>query len=373
MTDSYTLLGPLVRALPPETAHGLAIAALRRGLVRVPAAPDDLVLASRLWDMTFPNPVGLAAGFDKGAQVPDAMLALGFGFVEAGTVTPRPQPGNPKPRLFRLARDRAVINRLGFNSEGLDAVAARLAARRGRPGIVGANVGRNAETADAIGDFVLGVERLAPLADYLVVNISSPNTKGLRDLQRRASLDSLVRQVLAARDRAAPTGRRPPLLVKIAPDLDAEARADVAAVVLARGADGLIVCNTTVERPAHLADPQRAQAGGLSGRPLFPMALAAVAEMYRLTQGRLPIVGSGGIGSGEDAYRMIRAGASLVQLYSALVFDGPQLVGRVKRDLAQRLRADGFRAVADAVGVDTAGAPAAAEQGFPTVNAISRP
>lgn len=371
MIDPYTLVGPCLRALPPEAAHRAALFVLEHGLVPARPVPDDLALAVRLWGMTFPNPIGLAAGFDKEAVVCDAMLRLGFGLVEAGTVTPKPQPGNAGPRLHRLARDRAVINRLGFNSGGLESFVGRLAARRaaGRPGIVGANVGRNAVTDDAIADFVTGIAATAPVADYLVVNISSPNTQGLRDLQRRASLDALLKAVTTARDRAV-SGRTPPLLVKIAPDLDAAAREDVAAVAIARGVDGLIVCNTTVERPAGLRDRHKDRAGGLSGRPLFPIALAAVADFRRLTEGAIPIVGAGGVASGADAYRMIRAGASLVQLYSALVYEGPGLAVRIKRDLAQRLRADGFRSVAEAVGVDVS---MTIHQGFRSVNTLSRP
>jgi dihydroorotate dehydrogenase len=282
------------------------------------------------------------------------MLRFGFGFVETGSVTPSPQPGNPKPRLFRLPEDGAVINRFGFNNRGIEATAARLAARRGRPGIVGANIGKNRDSTDAVADYERGVTVLAPLADYLVVNVSSPNTPGLRDLQRRSSVAELIDRLAAARRRAAPD-RPPPLLLKIAPDLAPEDRAEIADVVLASGIDGLIVSNTTVARPPSLQSPYAHEPGGLSGKPLFEPSTALLAEMHRLTQGRVPLVGVGGISSGADVYAKIRAGASLVQLYTALVYEGPDLVRRIKRDLAELLRRDGFARVGDAVGRDAAG------------------
>jgi len=345
----YRLTRPLLWSLPPETAHRAALLAVRHGLAGAPAA-DDPVLRTTLWNRDFPNPVGLAAGFDKDAEAVDGALRLGFGFAEAGTVTPRPQPGNPQPRLFRLAADRAVINRLGFNGGGLERFAANFARRKHR-GIAGANVGANRDSADPAADYAAGIAALSRLADYLVINVSSPNTPGLRALQRREALNALLDRALAAR----PVGG-PPLLVKIAPDMTSEERADVAEVALAAGIDGLIIGNTTVQRPAGLADPQQKEAGGLSGRPLFPIALAALAEMRRLAGGKLPLIGCGGIASGDDAYAMIRAGASLVQLYTALVFDGPEAVAAIKAGLAARLKSDGFRRAADAVGADTTAA-----------------
>jgi dihydroorotate dehydrogenase len=308
--------------------------------------PDPPVLAQRLWGLDFANPVGLAAGYDKDARVPDAMLRLGFGFVEVGTVTPRPQPGNPKPRLFRLEQDQAIINRMGFNSGGLDAACERLS-RRIRSGIVGVNLGKNRDTDDATDDYGDGILRAARLADYLVVNVSSPNTPGLRELQRRAMLGSLLDRLLSVRET---TGRRVPLLLKIAPDLASEECRDIAQVVLEAGIDGLIVSNTTVERPPDLFSRHAHEAGGLSGRPLFAPSTALLAEMYRLTQGRLPLIGVGGIANAEDAYAKIRAGASLVQLYTALVFAGPALVNKIKSGLAGLLRSDGFGSIAEAVG-----------------------
>ncbi|WP_207483990.1 quinone-dependent dihydroorotate dehydrogenase [Arenibaculum pallidiluteum] len=351
MIDLFPLAGRVLRALDPERAHLATIAMLRSGLVPAPRAMEDPRLRMRLWGLDFPNPVGLAAGFDKNAEVPDAMLRQGFGFVEIGSVTPRPQPGNPRPRVFRLPEQQALINRYGFNNEGLDAVAARMEARRGRGGIVGANLGKNKETAEAAEDYALGIRRLAPLADYLVVNVSSPNTPGLRALQGRAPLEDLLGRCLAARA-AAGLDRPPPLLLKIAPDLTDEDRADIAAVALAAGIDGIVVSNTTLARPAGLPPEIAAQAGGLSGRPLMGPATAVLAGMWRLTGGRLPLLGVGGIASGDDAYAKIRAGASLVQLYTALVYQGPGLVRRIALRLLERLEADGFATLAEAVGAD---------------------
>jgi dihydroorotate dehydrogenase len=342
---------PLLRLIPPEMAHALSLRALMLGLVRPRSDGDDALLKTRVWDRDFANPIGLAAGYDKDAQAPDALLGLGFGFVEIGSVTPLPQPGNPKPRLFRLAADGAVINRLGFNSAGLAAVSARLAARRGKPGfgLVGANIGKNRDAADAEADYETGVRTLAPLADYLVVNVSSPNTPGLRDLQRRSAVTALVARLLRARDEAA-AARKPPLLLKIAPDLTEEERGDLAEVALTSGIDGLVVANTTVTRPPGLRGGAAHESGGLSGRPLFAPSTALLAEMHQLTRGKVPLVGVGGVASGADAYAKIRAGASLVQLYTGLIYHGPDLVGRIKTDLAALLRRDGFKSVAAAVG-----------------------
>ncbi|MEO5337266.1 MAG: quinone-dependent dihydroorotate dehydrogenase [Magnetospirillum sp. WYHS-4] len=347
--DFYCVIGPAIRLLDAETAHGLAIKALRTGLVPPPPPFDDACLRTTVWGLDFPNPVGLGAGFDKNAEVPGPLLAQGFGFVEVGTVTPRPQPGNPKPRLFRLSADGGVINRMGFNNEGAAPMAARL--KSPRTGLIGVNLGKNKDSEDAIADYVLGIETLGPLADYLVVNVSSPNTPGLRALQGREPLAALLAAAMAARD-ALPAGRRPPLLLKIAPDLTDEDREDIAQVVLDVGIDGLIATNTTIDRPPGLRDARRGEMGGLSGRPLFEPSTRVLSAMYRLTGGRLPLVGVGGVASGRDAYAKIRAGASLVQLYSALVYQGPGLVNRIKRDLSALLKADGFARVADAVGAD---------------------
>ena len=348
MIDYYRIVGPLMRRLDAEAAHALTVRALKSGLVPGQPGDHDQILASRLWSRLFPNPLGLAAGFDKNAEVADAMLGQGFGFVEIGSVTPLPQPGNPRPRMFRLREDAAVINRMGFNNQGLAAVAGRLAARR-RRGVVGANLGKNKDTEDAAADYEKGVAALAAHADYLVVNVSSPNTPGLRALQGRDQLDALVGRVRAALDAQADP---PPLLLKIAPDLTDEDKADIAAIAVDGRLDGLIVSNTTVSRPPGLASPHRDQTGGLSGKPLFALSTAVLRQMYALTGGRIPLIGVGGIANGADAYAKIRAGASLVQLYSAMVYEGPGLVTRIKHELGTLLRADGFANVAEAVGAD---------------------
>jgi dihydroorotate dehydrogenase len=347
----FDLALPLLRALPPETAHRASLRALRLGLAPHRARPDPASLRIRLWGKSFPNPIGLAAGFDKDAEVPDQMLRFGFGFVECGTLTPRPQPGNPRPRLFRLLEDEGLINRLGFNNQGLAAAAARLRARRRRGGIIGVNIGKNRDTADDIADYVQGVTALAPLADYLVVNVSSPNTPGLRELQRKSAVMALIERLLAARASVMPDNP-PPLLLKIAPDLSPEDRVDLAQAALASGIEGLVISNTTVARPPALRSAQAHEPGGLSGKPLFAPSTALLAEMYRLTGGKLPIIGVGGIASGADAYEKIRAGASLVQLYTALVYHGPGLVQRIKRELTALLSRDGFVSLSDAVGAN---------------------
>ena len=349
----YRFVGPVLRLLDPETAHGWALRALRRGLVPAQAEPDDPILASRLWDRDFANPVGLAAGFEKDGEAIGPLLGLGFGLVEIGSVTPGRQAGNPRPRLFRLEEDRAVINRMGFNSAGHGPVAAALAAWRakGASGPLGVNFGKNLDSEDPAGDYAAGVRALGRFADYLVVNVSSPNTPGLRALQGRDSLNRLLEGVLAVRAEACPLNP-PPLLVKVAPDLEAADKADIASVALARGIDGLVVSNTTIARPPGLKSRHRSESGGLSGRPLFAPSTAVLADFYRLTEGRLPIIGVGGIASGAEAYAKIRAGASLVQLYTAFAYEGPGLIPRLKRDLAACLRRDGFESLAAAVGAD---------------------
>lgn len=354
-TFPFWLARPFLHSLDPEAAHGATLWALRHGLAGGGTVADDPILATRVWELAFSNPVGLAAGFDKDAEVVDAMLALGFGFVEAGTVTPEPQPGNPRPRLFRLAEDQGVINRFGFNSKGLAAYVRQLEKRsRGvARGIVGANVGKNRDVTDAAGDYAKGIAAVCGLADYLVCNLSSPNTPGLRNLQAREQMGEVIERVLEARQRGRGiAGRLPPLLVKVGPDLDGDAISDIAEVALATKIDGLIVGNTTIDRPASLRSRHAQEGGGLSGAPLRTKAQACLSEMYRCVGGRMPIVGCGGIASGADAYARIRAGASLVQLYSALVYHGPGLITRIKQDLARHLRADGFSCVADAVGAD---------------------
>ena len=342
MIDS---LMALLRLLPAETAHRATIALSGAGAAFLPeAAADDPRLAISALGLSFPNPVGLAAGFDKNAQVPDAMARLGFGFVECGTVTPRPQGGNPQPRLFRLAQDRAVINRLGFNNAGMVEAARNLARRKAR-GIVGINIGANKDSTDRITDYTSAFAVLSPLADYVTINVSSPNTPGLRGLQNKDELTSLLDSLTQTRK------SKIPLLLKIAPDLDAPALDDIAAVVRTSGIEGLIVSNTTLARPP-LASRCAGEAGGLSGAPLLAPSTEILRQMRLRLGNAVILVGVGGIASGADAYAKIRAGASLVQLYTALVYQGPGLVGRIKRELAALLARDGFANVADAVGAD---------------------
>jgi dihydroorotate dehydrogenase len=338
----YPLLRPLVFRFEAERAHLLSLSALEIAPKRKPPAFDPR-LAIEVAGLRFPSPVGLAAGYDKDARVPDAMLGLGFGFIEVGTLTPRPQAGNPQPRLFRLVEDRAVINRMGFNNGGQDAAFARLAGRR-RQGIVGVNVGANKDAEDRIADYAAGVGMMAPVADYLTINISSPNTPGLRALQEAAALDELLAGVMEARGEAGP-----PVFLKVAPDLDSADIAAIARVVIDRKVDALIVANTTISRPplsSKFADEQ----GGLSGEPLRPLALAKLREFRHATGGQVPLIAAGGIGSAADAYARIRAGASLVQLYSALVYEGPGLAKRIARGLVPLLERDGFKTLAEAVG-----------------------
>lgn len=347
--DSYRLMWPLIRLMDPERAHGLAVRALESGLVPRPRTVKDDVLHVKLWGLEFPNPIGLAAGFDKDARVYGPMLGQGFGFVEVGSITPEPQPGNPKPRLFRLEEDRAVINRMGFNSEGHAASVARLQGRDRTQGVVGINLGKNKLTEDAAADYELGAKAFGPLADYLVVNVSSPNTPGLRALQGPAVLRELLRRTQAALADST-GGNRPPLVLKIAPDLTDEDKADIAQVALEVGLGGLIVSNTTIERPASLRSRHKGETGGLSGRPLFQPATQVLREMFTATKGEIPLIGVGGIENGQGAYEKILAGASLVQLYSAMVYAGPGIAARVARELAERLKADGFASVSDAIG-----------------------
>ena len=335
-----------LRLLPAEEAHKATINLLSRlGPLLPRAEKDDPVLAVSAFGRTFSNPVGLAAGFDKNAQVPDAMLRLGFGFVECGSVTPRPQSGNPQPRLFRLPEDGAVINRMGFNNDGMDAAAARLGTRA-RSGIVGINIGANKDSPDRIADYVKAFAKLAPLADYVTANISSPNTPGLRGLQNKDELRDLLARLTEARALA---GLSVPLLLKIAPDLDDSAADDIARVVLASDIDGLIVSNTTIARDG-LKSPLASETGGLSGKPLFASSTRLLRAMHTRLENRITLVGVGGISSGAEAYEKIRAGATLVQLYSALALNGPGLVARLKNELAACLRRDGFSSLSQAIG-----------------------
>lgn len=329
---AFPLMRPLLHALDAETAHGLTIRMLRM-MPRRHQAGEGGRLAIDLFGLRFPNPLGLAAGFDKNAQVPDAMLALGFGFVEVGTLTPRPQAGNARPRLFRLAEDRAVINRMGFNNEGHDAALARLMTRSDRAGVVGVNIGANKDSDDRIADYVRGIEVFSMVASYFTVNISSPNTPGLRALQSRMELEALLARLNDARAKQA---RRPPMLLKIAPDLREDELADVATACGGGAVDGVIVSNTTLERP-RLRSAHAAEQGGLSGEPLLDLSTRQLARFYLLTEGRIPLIGAGGVHDGASALLKIRAGASLVQIYSALVYSGPGLVEQILDHLAREL------------------------------------
>jgi dihydroorotate dehydrogenase len=347
--DVFSIATRALRLLPAETAHRTTI---RLAFLAAPflphAKPDDPRLAVEAFGLKFANPVGLAAGFDKDAEVPHAMAKFGFGFVECGTVTPRPQAGNPKPRLFRLVEDRAVINRMGFNNRGMEIARGRLSARDANA-IVGINIGANKDSTDRIVDYRACFDVLAPLARYVTINVSSPNTPALRGLQNRDELSRLLSVLVEARTRS---GLAVPLLLKIAPDLNDAALDDVAATVMSAGIEGLIVSNTTIGRPSSLRSANATEAGGLSGAPLLAPSTRILAEMRKRVGARVVLVGVGGIANGRDAYAKIRSGASLVQLYTALAYDGPGLVSRIKRELLECLSRDGFARVTDAIGVD---------------------
>jgi dihydroorotate dehydrogenase len=341
----YSLLRPALFLTDAETAHGLSLAALR--LLPSRAAPSNPILSQQVAGLDFPNPVGLAPGYDKNAEVFQAAYALGFGHVEVGSVTPKPQSGNPRPRVFRLVEDRGVINRLGFNNDGMEAVAARLKAQpvKKRFGPLGINVGANKDSDDRTADYVIATKRLADLADYVTVNISSPNTPGLRALQDKAALDDLLARVKDA----APVGK--PVFLKVAPDLEPADIDDIAASVIEHRIDALIVSNTTITRPS-MQSSHAAETGGLSGAPLRDLAQQRLVDFRKATGGVVPLIGVGGISSAEDAYARIRAGASLVQLYSALVYEGPTLARWINDGLVRLLIRDGFANVADAIGAD---------------------
>jgi dihydroorotate dehydrogenase len=343
------LARPLAGLIDPEESHRLAINALK---LFPPAAAGrgDARLAISAFGLDFPNPVGLAAGFDKNAEVPDAILNLGFGFAEVGTVTPKPQIGNPRPRIFRLSAAGGVINRLGFNNEGFAAVHKRLQERGKRRGIVGVNVGANKDSADRVADYVRGIETFADIASYLVVNISSPNTPGLRDLQASTALDGLLARVLEARDRAAATAGCKPVLLKISPDLSLPELDEVTATAMKRSVDGMIVSNTTLSRPASLQGAHAREAGGLSGRPLFSLSTLMLKQTFQRVGGQIPLIGVGGVDSAETAWAKITAGATLVQLYSGMTYRGFGLVDKIKRGLCDRLGRNGYASIAAAVG-----------------------
>jgi dihydroorotate dehydrogenase len=349
--DYYSLLRPAIFRLQPETAHHLVLAALTRHLV--PAQPDVIYpcLTQRLFGLDFINPIGLAAGFDKNAEAVSGLSQQGFGFLELGTVTPLAQAGNPKPRIFRLTQDEAVINRLGFNNQGLEEYTHNWRASPSRSLPLGANIGKNKDTEDALSDYIKGLDAVFPFADYITINISSPNTAGLRDLQAKEALEHLLKHLIARRNELTTQQKRfVPLLLKIAPDLTQQDVQDIALIARDQKIDGLIISNTTTARPLTLQNHLRLEKGGLSGKPLFQSSTALLAEIYRLTEGKIPLIGVGGVASGADAYAKIKAGASLVQLYSALVYQGFGLVTRIKQELITLLEQDGFSHISEAVG-----------------------
>ncbi|MCR6645901.1 MAG: quinone-dependent dihydroorotate dehydrogenase [Terricaulis sp.] len=350
MSFPHDLATSAMRLLDPETAHRAALLGLRGGFGPRTRADKFPRLRTRLAGMDLPNPIGMAAGFDKNAEAPDALIAAGFGFVECGTVTPLAQAGNPRPRIFRLSEDRAVINRLGFNNEGLEPFADRLAARAGRAGIVGANVGANKESADRAADYVRGLGMVWKHAAYVTANISSPNTPGLRGLQERGALEDLLGRMNEARSALEAAHGKRPLFLKVAPDLDEAAVRDIAELALAYQLDALIVSNTTLQRPPQLTSDNRDESGGLSGQPLFQISTHVLRLFAQALEGRLPLIGVGGIENGATAFAKILAGASAVQLYSALVFQGPGLAARIADELDGLLAAEGFDSVAEAVG-----------------------
>ncbi len=344
----FKILRPAIFALDPERAHGLSIAALRAAPKGKPLKPGG-PLTVELAGLRFPTPLGMAAGFDKDAQVPDALLGCGFGHVEVGSITPEPQAGNPKPRLFRLVEDQAVINRMGFNNRGLDAAFLRLVKRGDdglppRPGIVGVNVGANKASEDRVADYIAGIEAMSDVADYITINISSPNTPGLRNLQAKGELENLLEAYRAHRSEG-----DPPVFLKVAPDLEDGDHERIVRAALDNGISALIVSNTTISRPS-LKSADADESGGLSGAPLRELALAQLRKFRAVAGAELPLIGVGGIATAEDAWERIRAGASLVQLYSAMIYRGPGIAREITKGLEQLMQRDGFTSIADAVG-----------------------
>ncbi len=353
MPGFYDLFRPLIFKADPETAHHLTLKAMKSGLLPPCGSVNDPALEVKLWGLKFPNPVGLSAGFDKNAEVIGPAFKMGFGFVEAGTVTPKPQPGNPRPRVFRDEKSESVINRLGFPSEGMNVFKSNLESfldsKHRPPGVLGINIGMNKNQSEPAKDYTALINMLGPMADYITINISSPNTPGLRDLQQRGPLMDLLGAVMAERKKSC-GDHPPPLLVKLAPDLTEEQQEEIAKTVLDSGIDGLILSNTTLERFDSLSGDFAAEKGGLSGRPLTAKSTAIISNFYKLTGGKLPIIGVGGISSGSDAYEKIQAGASLVQLYTSLVFRGPAVANSINQELLALLKKDGFKNISEATG-----------------------
>ncbi len=346
LKNVYRLARPALFALGPEEAHEATLMALQCGLYPRSITADDRIMSQSVFGLEFPNPIGVAAGYDKDARVPDALLAMGCGFAEIGTITPQPQSGNPRPRVFRLVDDQALINRLGFNNGGHAAALKRLEARQNRGGIVGVNIGANKDSLDRGDDYVLGIVRFNSVASYFTVNISSPNTPGLRDLQAPEALDELLTRIMAARTRLVKDGAlRRPIIVKIAPDIAEEDVAPIVEKLVAHGVDGIAVSNTTLARNS-IKSPEAGEAGGLSGRPLFQRSTAMLARVFKETGGQIPLIGIGGIDSGKHALEKIEAGATLLQLYTGLVYEGPGLIGEIKSFLAETLRSNGQTSLA---------------------------
>lgn len=349
----YPHLRPLFFCLPPEFAHNLAICALQNRLLFEAPPVKYSALETNILGLCFKNPLGIAAGFDKNAVAIDGLLVQGFGFVEAGTVTPLAQPGNPKPRLFRLVEDEAIVNRLGFNNDGIKAFVKNFSRRDKNKGVAGANIGKNKNSDDAVADYIACMKAVYPHADYITVNVSSPNTQGLRDLQKGEALDALLGAMIKVRNEQVVAGEKSvPLLLKIAPDLDGAEKEHIAQTALAHGIDGLIISNTTVLRPERLQSGLAGEPGGLSGKPLFDLSTQTLSDMYRLTQGKMALVGVGGIASARDAYQKIRAGASLLQLYSALIYQGFGMIHELCEGLIECLKRDGFSHISESVGAD---------------------
>lgn len=353
--NPYHFISPILFLIKPEQAHELTIKFLSYRLLPKIRNNTEEILATQVCGLKFPSPIGLAAGFDKNAQVINEVINLGFGYTEIGSITPRPQPGNPSPRVFRATESQAVINRYGFNSDGIDVTLRRVTAwydehpAKSR-GILGINLGKNKDSQDAAADYIIGLEKFSPYASYIAINISSPNTKGLRDLQGRDLLSELLQKIM---DKHSRCKTKPPLFVKISPDQSEKELDDIAEVALKSGIHGLIVSNTTLSRPTGLPADFSKESGGLSGKPLFKMSTDTLRRMYKLTGGKLPLIGCGGVFNAEDAYEKIQAGASLIQLYTGLVYEGPLIAQRINRRLAQLLKKDGFKSVQEAVGSKT--------------------
>jgi len=353
MPDLFTIIRPLLHALPPELAHQASLKALKCGFLPANKPSTSPILSQNILGLEFKTPLGIAAGFDKNAEVVNPLLMQGFSFIEAGTVTPLPQAGNDKPRIFRLPEDNSIINRLGFNNDGLDIFVKNFSKHNKKFGIAGANIGKNRDTEDAAADYVKGLTAVYPYADYITINISSPNTKGLRDLQKRASLSPLLAEISKAREQAINThNKKIPIFLKISPDIDGKECENIAEAIISNGIDGLIISNTTISRPEFLKSARRSETGGLSGPPLFASSTKTLANMYKITKGKIPLIGVGGIASPEDAYIKIRAGASLIQMYTALVYQGLGLVRSINDKLPIMLERDGFKNISEAIGSD---------------------